>query len=226
MRERLYNWIRHNWQLKLVSLVLAIFLWLYVTTIQTPQITKVFMVPTHYYGLENSLLVGEGTKYVSIYLKGPQKIIKRITPEDLNVFLNLSKISTPGKYSIPIDVSVPSGLNLIKIKPKKMEVHILKAVVRFFLLTPTFLDKKVESYKIEFTPNLIKVKGRKEDIERIKYVTIFLTDDIFKKYKGKTQFLKIMKVYAITREGEIPHNITLEPNIVEVVFKIKGEEKK
>ncbi len=219
--KKIHKWLEYNWQLKLISLLIAVLLWLYVTTIQTPQITKVFMVPIHYYGLSTNLIVDKDNRYVSIYLKGPKNIIDHIKPQGLNVFLDLSKIEKPGKYNISVNVSVQSGLNLVKIEPKSLEVKVYKAAIKFFLIKPIFLGEKIRNYNLLFTPNLVKVKGKKEDIDHVKYVTLFLIDDILKKYIQKERFLKIMKIYPITDHGEIIDSIKLEPKIVEVIFEKK-----
>ncbi len=216
--EKVYEWLRYNWQLKLVSLLIAILLWLYVTAIQTPQVTKVFMVPVHYYGLSTNLIIDEDNRYVSIYLRGSKNIIDRIRPQELNVFLDFSKIEKPGEFDIPVDVSVQSGINLVKVEPKNLKIKVYEAAIKFFLIKPTFLGEKIKDYKFLFTPNLVKVKGKKEDIEHVRYVTLFFLDNILKRYKEKERFLKIMKVYPITDYGEIAEKVNLEPKIVEVVF--------
>ncbi len=217
--EKVYGWLRHNWELKLLSLLIATLLWLYVTAIQLPQITRVFLVPIHYYGLRSDLLIDKKEEYVSIYLKGPQNIIDQLKPEQLNVFLDLSKIKGPGKYPVPVDVSVQSGLNLVKIEPDVLNVEVFEAVTKFFLIKPTFLGEEVKKYSIDFRPNLIKVKGKRDEVNHIRYVTLFFLDDILKKYKDKDRFLKIMKVYPITSGGEVSNSVNIEPKIVEVVFK-------
>ncbi len=217
--EKIYSWLKHNWELKLVSLFIAVLLWFYVTVLQTPQVTKVFVVPIRWYGLGTELLVEKKIEYAGIYLKGPKNLIDRLKPEELNVFLDLSKISKPGKYSVPVDVSVQRGINLVKVEPPTIDIEVYKAVIKFFLLKPTILGREIKDYKVNFTPNLIKIKGKKEEVSSIKYVTVFLTDDLLKKYEKKDRFLKIMKVYPITSEGEISENVKLEPKIVEVVFK-------
>ncbi len=217
--EKIYSWLKHNWELKLVSLFIAVLLWFYVTVLQTPQVTKVFVVPIRWYGLGTELLVEKKIEYAGIYLKGPKNLIDRLKPEELNVFLDLSKISKPGKYSVPVDVSVQRGINLMKVEPPTIDIEVYKAVIKFFLLKPTILGREIKDYKVNFTPNLIKIKGKKEEVSSIKYVTVFLTDDLLKKYEKKDRFLKIMKVYSITSEGEISENVKLEPKIVEVVFK-------
>ncbi len=221
----LYNWLKHNWELKLIALFIAVFLWLYVTTIQTPQITEAFMVPVHYYGLSSSLIMNEKVKYVSIYLKGPKSIIEHISPGEINVFLDLSKIKNPGRHKISIGASVPSGIKLLKIEPDSIYIDVYKTVVKFFLIKPTFLGNKIKGdYKVAFTPNLIKVSGREEKIRDIRYITVFFIDEIIKKYTQKIRFIKILKVYPITSNGEIAEDVKLEPSIVEVTFeKLKKE---
>ncbi len=217
--EKIYSWLKHNWELKLVSLFIAVLLWFYVTVLQTPQVTKVFVVPIRWYGLGSELLIEKKIEYAGIYLKGPKNLIDRLKPEELNVFLDLSKINKPGKYNVPVDVSVQRGINLMKVEPPTIDIEVYKAVIKFFLLKPTILGREIKDYKVDFTPNLIKIKGKKEDVNNIRYVTVFLTDDLLKKYEKKDRFLKIMKVYPITSEGEISENVKLEPKIVEVVFK-------
>ncbi len=224
--KKIHEWLKYDWQLKLISLLIAILLWLYVTAIQTPQITKVFMVPIHYYGLSTNFIVDRDNRYVSVYLRGPKSIIDHVEPQELNVFLDLSKIEKPGKYNISVSASVQSGLNLVKIEPKSLGVKVYKATIKFFLIKPTFLGEKIRGYKLLFTPNLVKVKGKKEDIDHVKYVTLFLPDSILKEHIQKKRFLKIMKIYPITDYGEIVEGIKLEPKIVEVIFEKKeGGEK-
>jgi len=220
----LLNWLRYNWGLKVISLMLSFLLWFYVTTVQTPKITKIFMVPLHYYGLNNELIILEKQKnYVDIHLKGPKRLVNQIDPSTLNVFLNLSRIVKQGTYEVEVNVSVPSGVNLVKVEPETVKLKIDKVFVKFYLITYTYIGKGEfkDSYSMTFTPNLIKVRGRKEDLMRLQYVTIFLTDNIFKRYKGEDKFLKLMKIYPIGDDGELIEGVKLEPNIIEVVFRKK-----
>ncbi|HID16222.1 MAG TPA: hypothetical protein EYP16_05415, partial [Candidatus Atribacteria bacterium] len=166
----LLNWLRYNWGLKVISLMLSFLLWFYVTTVQTPKITKIFMVPLHYYGLNNELIILEKQKnYVDIYLRGPKRLVNQIDPSTLNVFLNLSRIVKQGTYEVEVNVSVPSGVNLVKVEPETVKLKIDKVFVKFYLITYTYIGKSEfkDSYSMTFTPNLIKVRGRKEDLMRL-----------------------------------------------------------
>ena len=224
--DSIFQWLKHDWVTKLISLIFAIILWFFVSQSQSPIVEKIFTSKLNYYGVSKNLIIENRENYIDVYLKGPQNILNKMSLSDLNVFVDLSDVEKPGKYKMNIDISFPSGIKLAKISPNYIYLTILGMNSKFFLVKPTYLEKisnceNFKEYTIKLTPNLVKIGGIKKNIDKIEYVTFFLTDELRNELSKKLRYIKIFRVYALDKRGRIVDNVIIEPNIIEAVFEKK-----
>src|SRR5262244_4019542 len=112
------HWITNNWQLKLVSLVLATMLWMAVANEASSEIG--LEVPLEYRNIPRQLeITGDMTNTVQVRLRGSSNVIKDINPKSVSTTIDLSKMGR-GEKIVPLspqNVQAPFGAEVIRVNP-------------------------------------------------------------------------------------------------------------
>ncbi|MGH9334494.1 MAG: CdaR family protein, partial [Vicinamibacteria bacterium] len=114
MRERLTDHLG----LKLVSLVLGFSLWYAVSREQEAEFSVV--IPIELRDLPEGLeVIEESVQQVDVRLRGPAEILRRLTPQEVNIGVDLSD-AEPGErlaYLAPRDVAAPFAARVMRVTP-------------------------------------------------------------------------------------------------------------
>jgi Uncharacterized protein conserved in bacteria len=118
----------HNWGLKLLSLLLAFLLW--ATFTAEPFVEIGFQVPVEFRNLPASLDVSDDAPaQVRIRVRGRSTLVRRLTPADLTISLDLAGVA-PGQMVVPLSatqvVDLPPGVELVRIVPAELRLRIVE----------------------------------------------------------------------------------------------------
>ncbi len=181
-----------DYVLKIVSLLIAILVWLYVIYIVDPEIeVTIDDVPVTY--IENSLpddliLIDESVDSVDIKVSGSRSEVMSLKNSNISAECTLSSISKAGSYE-NIKITASSSNNRVEIVDCSEEyatVKIDKAAGKQFTIEPEFDGDMPKGYIVYGKPYLsidtVTVEGAKTYIDDIKgaYIKINcdnLTDD-------------------------------------------------
>lgn len=96
----------------LVSLVIAIVIWLYVQVTINPVISRTFSTQVSYRGVEtaksNGYIVQMPLESIQITLMGRQRTINDLSVNDINAYIDLSGLAQTGLQSLPVAVDTSS----------------------------------------------------------------------------------------------------------------------
>ncbi|WP_041427551.1 CdaR family protein [Syntrophomonas wolfei] len=153
--------------LKLISLIIAILLWLYVVSqgaTTTPQ--ELIKTPLKYHNLGEGLTVS-GPDTVSLRIWGSLK-----RNSDTVAYVDLSGLGE-GVYELPVNVKVVKGALFATVEPDKVEV-VLKAVqekelaIKYEIFKPP--SPAYEVLDVVITPERCLLQGEEEAIKKVKTV--------------------------------------------------------
>ncbi|MBM7581594.1 YbbR domain-containing protein [Caldicoprobacter guelmensis] len=165
-----------NFALKLISVIIAIILWLIAIREQNPEVTRnydsvpVKIVNEDKFKEKGLTLVYDIPSGVNISVRGRVRDLERINAEQLQGVLDLSEVNEPGEYRLLIDIKgLPSGVTLRR-KPDvivKADYLVYKDVV-----ITTDIDIKEAKGYLAFShsmkpTNTVKVTGPESLIKRI-----------------------------------------------------------
>lgn len=107
-----------RWPLKLGALVLAAFMWFFIT-LNDASISQRsdLMIPVTVEGLSENQIPSGVPEYVTLVVSGPSNRVDRLTEQNFSAILDLSDVS--GSFSKPIDVVVPPGITLENVRPNE-----------------------------------------------------------------------------------------------------------
>jgi len=139
---------------RILSIIAAVFLWFYVVNNTNTTVERTFeLVPIV---LENE--VEMKTEYdlvvqsmnadtVNITVMGDKDTVKRMTKEDIKVYVDLSSVNTSGNKTLDLVISVPSGITISDQSFSKVTLSIDKPAQKKFLLNDSNI--RLSSYSLE-----------------------------------------------------------------------------
>jgi len=218
MREKIKKWLTANLGYKILSIVIAFFLWFYVIGEKVAE--RSYRLPVVFQNVSRDLIVTPRTPKIHILLKGTRNLVMNYNPENFFIFKDL-KNYTPGKYSIPIsseDVPMEEEeMEIVKIEPMSVDIEIRvkgeKAIQ--FKNVPI---KILESPSSIFGVNLERSEVSVELVKTEEYISKLNVADIM-------VFLNISELkegtYQLPLQIKIPQGVKLvriEPNVVKVTL--------
>ncbi len=133
------KWLEKDITIRILSIVLALALWFQVSSEQNPFVSRTFkLIDLKVQNLDKALvLVDVVPKTITVTLQGQRRAMNLLKETDVSAAVDL-KAMEPGKASLPIDVVLPTGVELVEVLPGQASVT-----------ADTFLRKKM---KIEVRP--------------------------------------------------------------------------
>lgn len=171
---KLKKLLLNNIELKIFSLFLSVIIWYFVIGQDVSE--SILYIPIEYRDLPSSLvMIGEYYNVFEITIKGPSAFVKRITPQDIKVVLDLSQAEEGVKsyYQKDLLIDVPFGVTVTKVYPPAIKIEFGKLVrkevpVSLNLVGNCRYGLKIASYVIE--PKTVLVEGIQNAVDKLKYI--------------------------------------------------------
>ena len=163
-----------QWQLKLLSLALAVGLWLFVASTDPREI--MLAVPVEYIGLEGSLTVeGPRREAVDVQVHAPRWAAAAVSPATVRVQVDVARLRE-GDNLVPLQpdaINVPAGVRVIRVAPGWVTVRVIRTATRSVRVVPRILGRPAFSFvvgrvvveaamQVETLP--VDVSGRREAV--------------------------------------------------------------
>jgi len=163
----------NNIFLKILSVLLAISLWLIVATSDYDQVQ--FNVPVKLSNVPNNKMAVTDESLINVTLNGPRLVLNSLSYNDVSVEVNVSNFSGyKTDYRIkPSDVKVPSSVNVVRIQPAEITVIIDKIIHKKIEVTPAFIGEPAGGFKVgslQITPSEVEVTGAASTLNDIDYI--------------------------------------------------------
>lgn len=209
------NWFLKNIDIKLLSLFLAIILWLYIASGENPIIENFIDISLIQNNLSEDLVIKEFPQNVSIGIKGPKNIINNISSHHINGIVDFSEISKEGLYKLKVEVSAPKGTQITRIIPAEIKVEVERILTKEVEVGYSLIGIPEKGFSLadepQFNPLKVKIIGAQSVLESVKQ-TICAID-----ISGiKEDLNRKIKVKAVDVNGNEVREVKIEPDIVEV----------
>ena len=164
-----------NTVLKIVALVFAIALWFLVVGEKRTEVG--FLIPLEFKNLPGDMIIaGEPLREVEVRVLGSKKILANLSPVQLTADLDLSTAKEGiNNFIISLrDVKVPKGVEVIKINPASLLIHIEPRIISKAIRVKVKLTgspaRGISIKGISVKPDTVKIFGvqtRLKDMEEI-----------------------------------------------------------
>ena len=175
MRDFLRRYVLHNLGLKLVSLGLAVGLWLAVA--RDPMAEVAVNVPIEFRNMpENLEISAESIPTAQIRLRGPERVVHQLRPSDVYVEIDLGN-PKPGERTFDLtdrQVHPPTGLEVVQVVPSQVHLAFDERLIRRVEVQPRVVGSFASGYQIGQVlsdPALVTIVGPKKHVEAVEAAT-------------------------------------------------------
>lgn len=160
-----------NIGIKILSVALAISLWVFVT--YRGQAEIVIDVPLEFKNIpENLELLRQTARQVSLNISGHERFLKVLRPADVRVFVDLSnaKKGESVYYLDEDNVISPRIVKVIRVEPTSVKITFDESISRIVPVRAYIIGSPEAGYKIksvDIMPSSVEIEGAKTEVERI-----------------------------------------------------------
>jgi YbbR domain-containing protein len=210
----------------LLSIVLAVILWFYVTGLENPSQTTSFRsLPLQVRGIETNLKLVSTTSLptVDVSLQAPQNVLSTLQAGDIHPFINLSGLG-PGVHRVSVQVESDGGigksLSNLSVSPSDVQIQLEVQATRTFPVEVEVIGSPALGYLPELPqvePSQVSITGSESAISRI--ASVVVTVDVDEKASTQRGFRTPV---ALDSAGQEIPGLTFTPSSVQVTVPIKG----
>jgi YbbR domain-containing protein len=171
MRDFFHRHVLHNLRLKLISIALAVGLWLAVA--RDPVSEVAVDVPIEFRNIPQNLEISsENIPKAQIRLRGPERVIRRLQPDDVYAEIDLNN-GKPGERTFDLtaqQVHQPSELEVVQVVPSQFHLIFDSRLIRQIPVQPRVLGTFAAGYDIErilVVPTTITISGPRKHVEAV-----------------------------------------------------------
>ncbi len=207
---------------KVLCVVAAFVIWLYVMQTETPEYESVVtsvtveMQNASQLRLDSGLAVySKTTNIVDVKVTGKKSSIDKLKSEDITAFIDLSKIKEPGQHALDVFVELPDGIDKVVPEPATISVYVdendvISLQVSEKLTNMSLLDS-YELGEIGFEYDSITVTGPKNKLAELTEAQVLIN------MQGKTSsFVADCPVSLIGRSGDVADMSYLSTSVDEM----------
>lgn len=212
----------HNIIFKLMALVGALGLWVYVVGTSSLIYSFPEALPIEFFNrAENAVIVNNQERTVSIKVKAPKNMWNEIEPEEFQAYVDLKGLVPGEVHSVDVIVSSDnSDVSVFSVTPKRIEVLLDTVVEKEFPISLTIDGDIGENYTVEdplLSQELVMVAGAETKIDTISSVqaNVVLSENETGEVK------RSVSLKPVREDGEEVEELTIEPATVDVTIPVK-----
>ncbi len=160
----LRGWVFENWGIKLLSLVLALALWFYVTSTGKTELT--LSIPVELRNIPAGMIVvGNVTSSLEVRMQGQERVLREGTfGKKVVAVLDLS-MTKEGENVVqvsPDDINRPGGTVVTHLSQSEVKVRLERLMRKSFRLKPVLRGVPATGYRLagtQVTPPRIMLEG-------------------------------------------------------------------
>ena len=142
----------------LLAAVLSIGLWFYVITVVSPESEKTYydipvVVQNKNILTERGLMIVSDDAKVTLALRSDRTILNELNESNINVFVNVANIESPGSYKLTYNVAYPGNIsdNEISVQSSSTDLITMKIENRLNKIVPVVVDYGVTAVPMGYT---------------------------------------------------------------------------
>ncbi|QIB68205.1 hypothetical protein Ami103574_02265 [Aminipila butyrica] len=213
---------------KLLSILLAVFLWVYVVAVENPP-TKVRIpnVPITLVNVDSlnqrGLAISSDEDYfMDVVIEGARSDVLKVSASDIVAKVDVFGYGV-GENEIPVTVTLPDSVSVANQKDNRIVINIEEMVSVYKTVNVIFngsVDSKQEATVSSVTPKEVEVKGAKSKVASVKSVNAYIeSSELTTEEKSFTADLT-----AVDANGQTAKNIQLSSDTADikaVIYQIK-----
>jgi YbbR domain-containing protein len=172
MSQILKHPVFRNWHLKLFSLILATMLWATVASDPTSEIG--ISVPIQYQNMPaRHQVLGDTSTRVEIRLRGPSSLLKGLSPQDVAIAIDLSRIQVEEEKILPLTaehIRAPFGVEVVRVIPARVQVVLEPTISKTVRIRAEVRGEPRSGFEVQtitVNPRSIDVEGPRSHVREV-----------------------------------------------------------
>lgn len=163
----------NNIHLKILSIILALFLWVMVVAGQVE--TESISVPVKLTNVPAGSVAVPSVQNVSVTVKGAAKVLKNMKYSSIIFNIDVSSFSSGDstRRILPEDFKTPLGVEVIETTPKELVVTIDQTATKTVKVVPAFIGDVEKGFKVKSVsvkPVSVEIEGARSKIRGVNSV--------------------------------------------------------
>lgn len=165
-------WLADNFGMKVLSLGLAVALWVVVLTEQKAVVDlnvplDVGQIP------RNLMVVNDPVEYVALKVRGPRSLVQALAPNEVNLRGAFARAVKEGDNVLnlsPEQFQVPRGVEVLSVNPGRVRLVLEPVDERRLEVIPKFRGDPAKGYalgEVRVTPKEVRVVGPQGELKRL-----------------------------------------------------------
>lgn len=223
MRTHIVNFFRRNLLKKLIALLVAFLMWVFVMAEQDPAIEGSYVVPLTISNATYDLIPVCDDKTIRISARAPRSNFVKYDANAFRVYANLEGLGE-GEHQITPQVVMPQGFELIETYPAIIEVKLDSSIERQMpieLITVGAVATDSAIKDIRKSMDFVTVVGPKSYVERVTRVYSMIN------FSGNTSSFEMqIPMRAVDAKENPVSNVRVVPSVITVSVDIESGLKK
>jgi YbbR domain-containing protein len=225
MQEQIRTSLNRTNLLRLgASLVLALILWGWVSTIEDPKRDRTFAdLTVAEQQLQPGLIITTDIPTVRVQIDGPESEVNRVVATSVLPYIDLSDITEAGQYTVDIDLQDLDGLWHTKITPGKLTVTVENQTSKDFPLETEISGESGGTRRIgqvRTVTSTVTVIGAESEVAKVAKVVLPITIE-----NQTRDFVNSFTPVARDAGGNNVDGVTITPNSISATVPISGRGK-
>ena len=220
---QIINLFRRNFLKKLIALIAAFCMWVFVMTDQDPAITGSYTVPLTMSNVPYEYFALCEEKTVRIETRAPRSYFVKYNANAFRVYANLENLGE-GDYKITPQVVMPQGFELVEADPPIINVKLDPLIERQMpieIVTNGEVASDSSIKEIQKSMDIVTIVGPKSFVERVKRVfgTVNLTGNA-------SSFETQITMNAVDENANLVPRVRAVPSVITVNVDLESGVKK
>jgi YbbR domain-containing protein len=154
---------------KVIAVLLAVLLWLYVTADPDPLSERTINLTINYENLRDDLTLTSKTTSVNVKVRGGAKEINSLGLKDLKASADLSQVKM-GEQTVPVSIENSLGVEIVDISPKGASINVDKIAEKQVPVKIALLGQTAHGYSsfnATVKPSQVVIRGPQTIIDNL-----------------------------------------------------------
>jgi len=171
----MFKLLTENWTLKLISLVFALVLWMFIMGERRLEVG--YTVPLELQNIPKHLMIAnEVPSLVDVRISGPRALLMKVSPNDISIAVDLSDLQ-PGLTTfkrLEERLNLPSGLRVTRLSPSFIDIKLERIQEKKVPVKITLTGEPMAGFQIgsvKAVPDRVVMAGAESELKNVTEVT-------------------------------------------------------
>lgn len=205
---------------KILAIILAITLWLYVMNEQNPPIESWVTIPLEVRNVATSYVIDDVPETVRVKVRGPRNIVAGLINRDIVAYIDVKGLGE-GPHNVKVTPALPANVESLEVAPERVHVQIETVVSREVPVEARLTGAPAKGTlvgKVTLASEKVTVEGPKNLIETVEKVLIPVD------LAGKNADISVdSHLIPVNNKGKEVQGLTIYPDKTRVTVALTAE---